>query len=172
MRASSAPGKHEPAFSFPKEQSETRGQASDLHVDDLVIDGKPVTVNFDPDRFNADLTTLDRIKSRARSKTFREAHEPLLGALGDTKRIGRGQVVLLKVFRRFEFPEGQPERVKVDGNSLIVDDFGTLYFGEMLVTDVSRRLTLLRMRIGSPEGGDLDFAEVETNGSWFPPIPP
>jgi hypothetical protein len=173
MRAESAPRKHEPAFTFPKEQFEARGgQPSDLHVDGLVIDDKRVDVFFDPDRFNSDLTTLDRLKSRSRSKTFREAHEPLLGALGDLRRIGRGQVVLVKVFRRFAFPDGQPETVKVDGNSLIVHDFGTIFFGEMLVTDQSRRLTMVRMRLGSPEGGDADFAEVETNGSWIPPIPP
>lgn len=172
MHAASAPGRHQPSFTFPKEFGNTRGEPSDLVIRDMVVDGKPVDVIFDPERFNADLGSFDKLKTRARSKTFRAEHAALVASMGDATRIGRGQVVLLKVLRRFVWPEGRPDTVKEDGNSLIVDDFGTIYFGEMLVTDQSRRLDMVRMRLGSPEGGDLNFAEVETNGSWFPPIPP
>jgi len=173
MRAESAPGRHQPRFKFPKERVRSRGdQEIDLHIADMVVDGKPVEVIFDAQRFSDDLSTFQKIKSRARSKPFMEQHGVLLDSIGESTRLGRGQVVLVKVFRKFVWPEGMPPRVKEVDNSLVIDDFGTIYFGEMFVTDVDRRLTLVRMKLGSPEGGDIDFAEVQTNGSWFPPIPP
>jgi hypothetical protein len=47
-----------------------------------------------------------------------------------------------------------------------VPGFGKLLFGELLITDLSRRLTMLRLELGSPEQGDVAVAEVETNGVW------
>ena len=47
-----------------------------------------------------------------------------------------------------------------------VPGLGKIVFGELLITDLSRRLTLLRLELGSHEGGDLAAAEVESNGIW------
>lgn len=55
---------------------------------------------------------------------------------------------------------------KIDQNLVIVPDFGKIFFGELLITDVSRRLTMLRLELGSPIGGALACAEVDSNGSW------
>jgi hypothetical protein len=54
----------------------------------------------------------------------------------------------------------------IDHHSVTVPDFGTMFFGELLVTDLSRRLTMLRLELGSPVGGDVACAEVESNGTW------
>jgi len=51
-------------------------------------------------------------------------------------------------------------------HTVYVPDFGKLVFGEILITALSRRLTLLRLELGSPEGGDVACAEVESNGIW------
>ena len=55
---------------------------------------------------------------------------------------------------------------RIDHHSLVVQDFGRIFFGELLVTDMSRRLTLLRVELGSPVGGAVAAAEVESNGTW------
>jgi hypothetical protein len=55
---------------------------------------------------------------------------------------------------------------KIDQNLVIVPDFGKIYFGELLITDVSRRLTMLRLELGSPIGGVLACVEVDSNGTW------
>jgi len=55
---------------------------------------------------------------------------------------------------------------KIDQNVVIVPEFGKIFFGELLITDVSRRLTLLRLELGSPIGGAVACAEVDSNGSW------
>jgi hypothetical protein len=54
----------------------------------------------------------------------------------------------------------------IDQHVVSVPDFGKIFFGELLITDQSRRLTMLRLELGSPIGGFLACAEVENNGSW------
>ena len=55
---------------------------------------------------------------------------------------------------------------EIEHHSIIVRDFGRIFFGELLVTDLSRRLTMLRFELGSPVGGSAACAEVESNGTW------
>ena len=56
---------------------------------------------------------------------------------------------------------------KILANHILwVPGFGKLLFGELLISDLSRRLTMLRLELGSPQKGDVAMAEVETNGVW------
>lgn len=55
-------------------------------------------------------------------------------------------------------------KITVDGHVLTLPGFGRIFLGELLVTGVSRRLTLLRAKLGSPVTGDIACAEVENNG--------
>ena len=55
---------------------------------------------------------------------------------------------------------------KITDHTVRVPGFGKIVFGELLLTALSRRLTLLRLELGSPEGGDVAAAEVESNGIW------
>jgi hypothetical protein len=50
-----------------------------------------------------------------------------------------------------------------------VPDFGKIYFGEMFIKGDSRRLTMVRLQLGSPQGGEFSAAEGETNPGIFPP---
>jgi len=77
-------------------------------------------------------------------------------------------IIYSTLVERMEW-EGRPHpSATIEGNALIIPDFGTAYFGELLTTDVSRRLTMVRMQLGSPVGGDVAASEVETNGSFYP----
>ena len=65
--------------------------------------------------------------------------------------------------------EGKPyPGAKIDGHSVIVPDFGTVYFGELFVHSSERRLTMVRFELGSPWGGYADVGDVGSNGSLFP----
>jgi hypothetical protein len=55
---------------------------------------------------------------------------------------------------------------KISRNTVFVPDLGTIFFGELLISQFSRRLTMVRTELGSPVGGALAVAEVEDNGSW------
>ena len=45
-------------------------------------------------------------------------------------------------------------RATIQGNAIVIEDYGTVYFGEMYVTCYSRRITMVRFELGSPDGGD------------------
>ena len=42
---------------------------------------------------------------------------------------------------------------KIDEHSVIVPDFGTIFFGELLISAFERRLTMVRFELGSPLRG-------------------
>lgn len=63
--------------------------------------------------------------------------------------------------------------VRVEGltsyaNCVIVPGFGRVYLGELLIQDDSRRLTMLRLDLGSPVEGTITVDSSETNGHTFP----
>jgi hypothetical protein len=80
-------------------------------------------------------------------------------------------MVLITIVREIAWARKPHPDASIEGHTVVVPDFGRIIFGEMLVTDLSRRLAMVRMSLGSPEGGTVEFAEVETNGSWYPPLP-
>jgi len=54
----------------------------------------------------------------------------------------------------------------ITDHTVRVPGFGKILFGELLINDLERRLTLLRLELGSPEGGDVACGEVQSNGIW------
>ena len=40
-------------------------------------------------------------------------------------------------------------------------EFGTIFFGEILITASERRLSMIRLQLGSPEGGSEVYVEVD-----------
>jgi hypothetical protein len=54
-----------------------------------------------------------------------------------------------------------PERT----NAVTIPGFGKVFFGEISLAPESRRLTMLRLSLGSPVGGDAAAADVMDNGS-------
>jgi len=56
--------------------------------------------------------------------------------------------------------------VTFDHNAVTVPNFGRIFFGELLITGMSRRLTMVRVELGSPLGGVVACGEGEQNGSW------
>jgi hypothetical protein len=58
---------------------------------------------------------------------------------------------------------------KIDGHVLTKVGFGSIFFGEMLVNEFNRRVTLVRVKMGSEGRGDASFGEGDPNGTWIPP---
>lgn len=54
----------------------------------------------------------------------------------------------------------------IDGHVVTVPNFGRIFFGEVAVAKMSRRLTMMRLELGSPVGGDAAFGDVQDNGTW------
>jgi hypothetical protein len=57
---------------------------------------------------------------------------------------------------------------RIDEHSVIVPDFGRIFFGELLVSPSERRLTMVRFDLGSPLRGYVSGGDASSNGGWFP----
>ena len=54
------------------------------------------------------------------------------------------------------------------GNIIVLPQFGTIYLSEFYLQDSSRRLTMLRVEMGSPICGTVSAGDIEGNGVLFP----
>jgi hypothetical protein len=59
---------------------------------------------------------------------------------------------------------------KIEGHVLTKKGFGSIYFGEMLLNENNRRVTLVRVKTGSEFEADGSFGEGDPNGIWIPPL--
>src|SRR5262249_28448752 len=55
---------------------------------------------------------------------------------------------------------------RIDRNHVKLPGFGRVYFGELLISSECRRLTMIRMALGSDTGGSASGADAQDNGSW------
>ncbi len=49
-----------------------------------------------------------------------------------------------------------------------IEGFGTVYLGELMITRYSRRLTMIRLDMGSPEEGEASIVSTDGNGCTYP----
>lgn len=104
-------------------------------------------------------------------KTFRHLHDKLEG----DKNSGRvedvyGEVVLCSLVESIEPPD-LPGVEREGRHILKIKHFGTISFAEVLATAGDRTLTMMRLHLGSPDGGLLTVAESCSNGRPWPPPP-
>ena len=51
---------------------------------------------------------------------------------------------------------------------LVVKDFGRIFLGEVIISAGSRRLTLMRLELGSDGGGQAGGPDLDVNGGYSP----
>jgi hypothetical protein len=89
---------------------------------------------------------------------------------GDPRRgvISRAGVIYTTIVEKINW-KGKPyPGATIDGHTVKVPEFGTIYFGELLIATTERRLTMARFELGSPIGGFIDSVDVGSNGSAYP----
>ena len=64
--------------------------------------------------------------------------------------------------------EKNPRAEIIANNVVVVQDFGKIFFGEILINEGSRRLTLTRFELGSDGGGQAGGPDMDINGGWSP----
>ena len=87
-------------------------------------------------------------------------------AFGEKLPFERGTYALCSFVRSIRWGD----RI-IPGHVLAQPGFGAIYFGEILLNDQERRVTMVRMRLGSNNSGQAVFAETEPNGTPWPPPP-
>ena len=105
------------------------------------------------------------------NKTFRELQAKLEPDKGPGKEEDiYGEVVLCSLVQDIEFGDLQGVE-RIGRNVLKIKHFGTISFAEVLATAGDRTLTMMRVHLGSPDGGLLVVAESCSNGRPWPPAP-
>jgi hypothetical protein len=149
----------------PTSDAPTITLSDDCNIAGLSLDGRPVTVKINVGPFR-EAPTMAGLRDRVK------ADGELSRRIGwmELKPASAG-IAASHIVESVSFPEGKPEDVEWDPktpNRIVWRGVGKIYLGELLVTDVSRRLTMLRVQLGSPVAGDVSAGEVETNGHTLP----
>jgi len=116
------------------------------HFENLRIAGQLVKVNF-----NEDLVT--------KKSTFTQACENL--AVGDDPKNPMAAGSIVEKVQDF-YDDECDHQIEVRG-------FGKIFLGEFVVTPFARRLTMIRVELGSPIEGALNAADLAGNGGPIPP---
>jgi hypothetical protein len=63
--------------------------------------------------------------------------------------------------------KGQPfPGAEISRNAVRIPGWGRAFFGEVLLNQGSRRLTMVRGKLGSADGGDFGGGDVQDGGTW------
>ncbi len=173
--------------------------AKDTGVEGGTIDGFPYAVTLNLTAFTT-YPTRSGLVAAMDTTAFLEAHgasffmssASAAGGAGygiGSLIEGRG-MIYATIVKEIRWTKDKHPTATIDHHTIRVPGFGQIFFGEIFITDVSRRLTMMRLQLGSPDsgtgasaedgpapppagstdGGMVACAEVETNGSWYPPF--
>lgn len=119
------------------------------------LDGVEVKVELDLEPFRKYATRQGyKRAARATSKG---------GLVPEARGIVFGTIV-----RKMTFEGPPPEGATIRSNVIYWKNVGRIYVGEILITDHSRHLTMLRVQLGSPIEGSFALGDVESNGTGVP----
>jgi hypothetical protein len=162
-----------------RSKSPTASGEPSIVVADAALDG--VTIDDARLKFTFERGIFERYDTRAKLLTacdepdFVKKHGPLLFLTTDfegrpappTGRLVYDcDTIYATIVKKIEWSGEPSPNAKIDGHSIVVKDFGRIFFGELLITSVSRRLTMLRLELGSDEGGSAGGPDLDINGSW------
>jgi hypothetical protein len=158
----------------PEGSGEPRITLGDVMVEGVVIDGFKLRVEIERGVFqrydtHAKLLTAaddpDFVRRSGKhlfmTTNFEGRPAPPSGRL-----VPGCETIYATIVRTIDW-DGPPDpAAQIDHHSVVVKDFGRIFFGEILITSTSRRLTMMRLELGSDAGGTASAADVDINGSW------
>jgi hypothetical protein len=159
----------------PEGSGEPRITLGDVMVEGVVIDGFKLRVEIERgvfQRFDTHaklLTAADDpdFVRRHGKHLFMTTHFEGRPAPPPPGRLVPGcETIYATIVRAIDW-DGPPDpAAHIDHHSVIVKDFGRIFFGELLITSSSRRLTLMRLELGSDGGGSAGGPDLDINGSY------
>jgi hypothetical protein len=149
----------------------------------LKISDYPVEVELDPSLF-VENDTIDKFKKKHKQDAAFRAMVRKRFLWGDVDKSAPDW--LQQRYKWVTPPDALPESkgivpcslvksikcncpgVQIFGNVIIVPEFGKIFLGEILLKEGARRLTMMRLEMGSPVGGSVVACDVEGNGTQYP----
>jgi hypothetical protein len=136
-------------------------------LEDVRIDDSRLKITL-AEAFFAGCLTYDQLEAKHASnpKLFLPCHskDDSLSAFP----VDRG-MVKCTIVESISWDGAPHPTAEIHGHVVRVPNFGKIYFGEMFVTDHSRRLTMVRFQLGSDDGGEVDAGGGESDGAPYPP---
>lgn len=133
---------------------------------ELSLEGKPITLEYDS--WAERLKTYSAFeKAYLEKKSFFEARRACLGKRGEKLKFGKKPKRMENGYVYTSIVKAVTWNGKTTpGNALTLEGFGTIYFGEMLVSETNRRLTMARLEMGCDVEAEVGLTEVDPNGIW------
>jgi hypothetical protein len=94
-------------------------------------------------------------------------HTPA-GATSLAEYNGRYYSSVVKEISVADGPNEELKNVHIDGYSIKWDGFGTIFLGEVVVSAQNRKITMIRLKMGSDAGGSGSSGDGQTNSHWLP----
>jgi len=94
-----------------------------------------------------------------------EKADEAAGAPIRPQQMTRDGLVRASLFNGFT---SEPGHVTRSGFEITLPNFGTIILAELFIGKDTRRLNMLRLKMGSPVEGDMDTAGLDLNGSLYP----
>jgi hypothetical protein len=161
--------------SFSDHEGPTEFRTMSAEFEQVRIDGVGLQVVTHCDMFTGLPTKLKLTQEFSRDEGFRDRY----GACFFSKTRGSRKrrmpeadgLIYATVVTSLNWEGKPPEGAVITGNSVKIADFGSVYFGELLIEESFRRLTLFRFNLGCScgGGGTGSVCEIQTNGSSWPP---
>lgn len=160
--------------SYSDRKSTTEFRSLSAEFTNVRIDGVLLKITTECDVFVQNPTKQKLEQSYSTSAEFRDRYNQLFQAPEsvNTDRASIPEydgIILTTVVSNIAWEGKPPSGVSIERNSIKIDNFGTLYLGELIIEEGLRRLTLVRFQLGSPFGGEGALVEVHSNGSTWPP---
>jgi len=149
----------------------------DVAIDGISIEGHRLVVELNTKPFLKHDTQAKVLAAADDSKFVEEAGESLFMSrrfAGPVKTpafrklIRTGSTIYATIVKSIRW-DGKPfPKSEIHDNVVVLPEFGRVFFGELLISELDRRLTMVRMALGSDAGGSASAGEVATNGTWSP----
>ena len=148
--------------------------AKDTTIQGVDIGGRVLEISLNTSLFQK-YDTRSKVLAAANDAKFMRSfgqHFVIDATIDDQRRkpglISSDGVLYTTIVEKITW-KGKPyPGATIEGHTVTVPDFGTIFFGELLIGGSERRLTMVRFELGSPDGGYADAGDVSSNGGFFP----
>ena len=145
-------------------------------IEGVAIDGFGLTITLNLSLFQAN-DTCSKVMTAADDRKLSKADRKSLAmnttvegqpASGPPRLISSQNVIYTTIVRDIKWTGKPFPGARIDEHTVIVPEFGRIFFGELLISATERRLTMVRFELGSPLRGYVGGGDVGSNGSWYP----
>ena len=138
----------------------------------LTIDGVKFKVTIDKDPLVRCGTCNELHDTAEHDEHYRKWHQNHVLEFRQPSEKGPlgANCFVCSLVERLEWEGTLPEGAEVDEHDHVITwpDFGKIILGEMLVSDFSRRLTMVRLELGSPFRATMFAGDVQNGGQGLP----